>query len=133
MSDPSLFAFRARARGRAARPPLRSLDGRVAQHVQPLVQLLVGDHEWKEMAEHVVVDAAGNRYDAVLHGAIDERAEDILIRLLGVAILDELDADHRPDPANVSDLGDVLGHLLPSRPEGLSDLLCPFDEPLLFD
>src|SRR5207253_10758568 len=36
-------------------------DGGAGEHVQRLLQLLVGDHEGQEMPQDVVVDAAGRR------------------------------------------------------------------------
>src|ERR1035438_6253446 len=69
----------------------RSCKQLFPDHIEPFVELFVGDHERDEITQDVAMRAGVNQDHAVLDTAFDEIHGELLRRLLGLSILDEFD------------------------------------------
>src|SRR5438132_13845383 len=68
---------------------------RLLQEIEPATELLVGDRERHEDADHVAVDAAGKENEPPLPGRRRDRGCEVGRRLR------ELDREHRAKPAHL--------------------------------
>src|SRR6476469_9043491 len=90
---------RCRRGGRAQRR-----SERLFEDVERLVDLLVGRHQGDQYAQALAVDASLENHQPALHRALGNGCRQLWRRLLGGGILDELERQHRAQPAHVAQL-----------------------------
>ena len=78
------------------------------QNIDGVVEELIGDYQWWQEAEGVVVDTRVQDQHAVLVAVCDQLVGDVLVWLLG-ACLDELNGDHGTAAADVAHPGGIGG------------------------
>ena len=120
---------------RASRPDgyARTASSASSQASERLVQLRIGDHERAEDADAVRVDAGLQQQQAAPCGLLGHPRGELGRGLLRRGILDELDREHRAEPADVADLRMAL---LPRRhpaADGLADAAGALDEALVLE
>src|SRR5882672_10566627 len=98
---------------------LRRLHDRPLQDVEPLLELLLGDHQGHQRPDDVAVGPRADDDETTLVAQPHDAVHQLFRRLLRGPVLDELDRPHRPDAAHVAD-GRAL---LPQRLEPVADLL----------
>src|SRR5205823_5306155 len=91
------------------------------------------DHERHEVPKHVVERPARHRDHAPAHGLAHERGQVLAVRLLRLAVPDELHADHRAEAADLPDLLDLIREVVPPRADRLAHDLRTLHEALLLD
>src|SRR5947209_19675029 len=69
-----------------------------------LVHLRVAQHEGREDADAIRVDAGLEKEQALRRGRLGDRRREIGRRFLRLRILDQLDREHHPEPAYIPDL-----------------------------
>src|SRR5829696_6616967 len=104
---------------------------RLLEEVEPTAQLVVGRDEWDEDADHVAVEAAAEQDETAGVRRLDRRRRDR--RRRRSVRLDELEREHRAEPAYLAH-DPVRGcDRLEARPDPRSDLLRAFAESRLDD
>src|SRR5690606_20299894 len=107
-------------------------DGR-AQHLQSLVQKLVGDGQRGQEPEHVAVASGGQHKQTLLVAAGGDPGGELRVRSAVTTGMDEFDRDHRAPAADVAH--DVVGALdvAQGREHGLADTLRPGQQVVFLD
>ena len=101
-------------RGRLQR--LGRLEDGALEDIQTLLELVLGDHQGHQRPDHVAVGAGADHDQAALVAQAGDPVHQLLRRLLGGAVLDELDRPHRAGPAHVADTGALLPQPLEPPP-----------------
>lgn len=78
------------------------LDG-LLQNVQAAFQLLIGDDQGRQEADDLAPTAGVFYHQAVLGALLDDGGDQLAVGLLGLLVLDELQADHGAHAADVAD------------------------------
>src|SRR5207249_622710 len=76
---------------------------RVFPDAERLVELALRDDERDEHADAVRVDPRLQQKQPSCRGGVDDRRRELRSRVLGAAVVDELDREHRTEPADVAD------------------------------
>src|SRR6185436_7035828 len=117
---------RLRKQGRRDDPLGRSracVDERFLQEVEASAEILVGYDERDENPDDVPVEAAREEDEPALAGGHSGRAGERGCRRLRLAILDELDRQHRPQSADFADRLDAARYRLEAGANPLSELV----------
>src|SRR6185312_8533276 len=100
------------------------VDKRFLQELEASVEILVGYDERDENSDDVAVEAAREEEEPALAGGRRRRARQRGCGRLRLSILDELDRQHRPQSANLSDRLDAARDCLEAGPDARAELIC---------
>src|SRR6476469_10553046 len=124
-TSPTIRGFSLRRRGYAPMPLPAGLVEDALERLLPdperLVQLRIPDRQRHEDPDDVRVRAGAEQQQAVAEGLLADGRDQLRRRILRLAVVDELDREHRAEPADIADL---LVALLPAehaRPDRLPD------------
>src|SRR5581483_1661887 len=101
---------------------------RFLQDLEAFVQLVVRYYERGEDADDVAVETAGEEDEAAGTGRGDDAPGEVAGRLPRRAIRHQLEAEHGPEPADLSHAGRARGDLLDAGAQAPADRFGPFAE-----
>src|SRR5438067_10536089 len=90
---------------RSSRSLRQDLLDRLFPHGERFLELGVGENERSEDPDAVRVDPRLEEQEAARQCRLGDRRRKLGRRVLGLAVVDELDREHHPEPANVADRG----------------------------
>src|SRR6266540_6614581 len=89
--------------------------------IQRLVDLGLAEDERREHADAVRVDPRLEQQQALAGGPLGDRARELRCRLFALPVADELDREHHPEPADVTDRVEPLLPGLHSRADRVAE------------
>ena len=105
----------------------------VGDDLEPLLDLRLFDGQRHQDAQHVVVRPAGEQDQAFVAGAGDDIRRQSGVRLAAVALFKQLNGDHRPQAANVTDLRMIFCNRQQALAQGVAKLVGFFQQVLLLE
>src|SRR5262245_63406460 len=112
---------------------LRRLEDGPLEDLEPLLELLLGDHQPHHVPDDVAVRPGADDHEAALVAALDDLLHQLLRRLFRGAVAHELDRLHRPGAADAADRRALLPHPLEAGTDLLADLAGLLGEVVLLE